>query len=96
MEKFLYTRWNLSVHHFPNSQTFARKHPIINLLRSNLLKASPHSGIIPFYFQQRPKRDQLYKNTHHQHPSTKHQSIPLKSNPIFHVQPHILQAPYFF
>jgi hypothetical protein len=34
VEKFLYTRWKVSVHHFPNSQTFARKHSIINVLRS--------------------------------------------------------------
>ena len=34
MEKFLYTRWKVSVPHFPNLQTFARKHSIINVLRS--------------------------------------------------------------
>ncbi len=55
MEKILYTRWKVSVHHFPNSQTFARKQPIINLLHPNLSKALTHSEIIPFYFQQRKK-----------------------------------------
>jgi hypothetical protein len=32
MEKILYTRWKVSVHDFPNQQTFARKQPIINRL----------------------------------------------------------------
>jgi hypothetical protein len=50
MKKTLYIRWSLSVHHVPNSQTFARKHSIINLLRSCLSKPSPHSGLIPFIF----------------------------------------------
>jgi hypothetical protein len=50
MEKILYIRWSLSVHHVPNSQTFARKHSIINQLQSSPQKVPPHSGIISFYF----------------------------------------------
>ena len=72
MEKILYTRWKISVHHFPNQQTFARKHPIINLLHSNLSKPPQHSGTMPFYFQQRQNHNLLYKKTPRQHPQPTH------------------------
>jgi len=94
MKKILYTRSKVSVHHIPNSQTFARKQPIINLLHHNLSKALTHSGMIPFYFQQHQNRNKLYKNSP-QPNSSKHQSIPLNSNSVLHVQLHIFQAPYF-
>ena len=61
MEKILYTRWKVSVHDFPNQQTFARKHSIINLLRSCLSKPLQHSGIIPFYSQLLKNSSKLHK-----------------------------------
>ena len=97
-KKILHTRWKVSVHHFPNQQTFARKHSIINLLRSCLSKPLQHSGIIPFYSQLLKNSSKLYKNTALRYPPTnspKHQSVTLENNPIFHFQLHIFQAPYF-